>query len=388
MSLNAKLRLIDSNPKLIECIAVISGSSSGVIGLDTEAAWWRMGKQHEKLSTIQIAVEIAGVTQAFVIDALSNAHLELSLLQTILSSNKYLKIIHNASYDVRKLQEHAGIKVTPVWCTLSAERRAGSKKNNKLDDLAKRYFNQIIDKDEQQAEWGFRPLSKKQLVYAATDAVIALRIYHEQAKNGLDGRYGEGASLPLLDQVINETAIMPGMEETQDLSKRLNWLRTFISSGNAKEFPAGFYTPSLIWVDDVEAYAIQLEKWISEIVGERTLTLEEQHEQDSYSECIPYPSANDGIQVLNNFYAYIQEGKRWPQAEALTEKCKRERIETIRLMKIYQLRDIYQRFFHILFEKRKDIWENARDLKPGYQQIPTKHKFKIVVDERALQATV
>jgi ribonuclease D len=374
MSLNAKLRLIDSNSKLIECIAVISGSSSGVIGLDTEAAWWRMGKAHKKLSTIQIAIEIAGETQAFVIDALAGAKLELSLLQTILSSKKYLKIIHNASYDVRELNEHAGIQVTPVWCTLSAERRAGSKKNNKLDDLAKRYFNQVIDKDEQQAEWGFRPLSKKQLIYAASDAVIALRIYHQQLENGLDGRYGESSSLPLLEQALNETATMPGMEETQDLSKRLNWLRTFISSGNAKEFPAGFYTPSLIWVDGVEAYAIQLERWISEIAGERALTLEEQHDQDSHSECIPYPSADKGIQALNNFYAYVQGGKRWPHAEALTQRRKRERIETIRLMQIYQLRDVYNRFFNILYEKRNDIWENAKDLKPGYQ-IPTKYKF-------------
>jgi len=86
-------------------------------------------------------------------------------------------LAHNASFDLAWLQEHGIHPKGVVHCSMLASRlltNGISHAKHGLAQLAKRYLEREIDKEQQKSNWGAPELSEEQLVYAAEDVVTLL----------------------------------------------------------------------------------------------------------------------------------------------------------------------------------------------------------------------
>ena len=77
-------------------------------------------------------------------------------------------VIHAADADVRNLKRDFGLKLGRIFDTSLAARILGFEKTG-LKDLLHQELGVVIDKGEQRSDWGKRPLSSSQLLYARKD---------------------------------------------------------------------------------------------------------------------------------------------------------------------------------------------------------------------------
>jgi hypothetical protein len=115
------------------------------------------------------------------------------------------KAIHNAAYDAVRLSRHFHIHTSPIHDTMLAARRSGEKRYS-LQAQAQAHLKLQLDKSEQRGDWALRPLTLKQLRYAALDAACTLLLYENQKARGLSASYqlreavqSTQTSLPLSD---------------------------------------------------------------------------------------------------------------------------------------------------------------------------------------------
>jgi ribonuclease D len=140
-----------------------------VIGLDTETFF--SGKKNH-LSLLQLA---APGGEVIVIDALSAGIEEVRIL---IEDPEALMAAHNARFDEGVLRD-AGFAVAGLVDTLRLARCALPLRSFSLASVAHHLFELTLDKSLQQSDWRRRPLSRKQLDYAALDAKVALCVYQE-----------------------------------------------------------------------------------------------------------------------------------------------------------------------------------------------------------------
>jgi len=138
-----------------------------------------------------------------VIDTLTG--LSLDHLRPCLESGSVTKAIHNAAYDAVRVARHFRIHTSPIHDTMLAARRSGEKRYS-LKAQAQAHLGFQLDKSEQRGDWSRRPLTLKQLRYAALDAVCTLLLYEDQIARGLPASYqlremaqSSQTSLPLSD---------------------------------------------------------------------------------------------------------------------------------------------------------------------------------------------
>lgn len=156
-----------------------------VFALDIEtASWW--DRRAERVSLIQLAYREAGRVRVAVVDAL--AGFEVNGLRPALEAAEVVKAVHNASFDVTRLDRHFGLRVSPVHDTMLAARRGGER-GCSLKAQAERHLGLALDKGAQQSDWGARPLNPRQVAYAALDAAATLLLYEHQTGRGLRGEY-------------------------------------------------------------------------------------------------------------------------------------------------------------------------------------------------------
>jgi hypothetical protein len=198
--LDFSIKLI-SSPRELTSLADRLASASA-IALDIETVnWW--DRQIERVSLIQLAFREGGRVRVAVIDAL--AELSLDHLRPSLELSAATKAIHNAAYDAVRLSRHFRIHISPIHDTMLAARRGGEKRYS-LQAQAQAHLGLRLDKGEQRSDWGRRPLTLKQLRYAALDAVCTLLLYENQIARGLSASYqlrevsrSAQTSLPLSD---------------------------------------------------------------------------------------------------------------------------------------------------------------------------------------------
>lgn len=159
--------------------------SAPALALDIETVnWW--DRQVERVALIQIAFREGGRLRVAVIDAL--AGLDLEHLRPGLESSPVMKAIHNAAYDAVRLSRHFQIHTSPIHDTMLAARRSGEKRYS-LQAQAQAHLKLQLDKSEQRGDWSLRPLTIKQLRYAALDAACTLLLYENQIARGLSASY-------------------------------------------------------------------------------------------------------------------------------------------------------------------------------------------------------
>ena len=139
-----------------------------VIGLDVETTL----VDHD-LCTIQIATSAYNA----IIDAL--ALRELEPLAAVFESSDVLKVIHNATFE-RSVLARQNLPLANVFDTLSASRRIRGKRidgGHSLAAVCARELGRTVAKTEQTSDWTRRPLSDRQLAYAALDSEILLELH-------------------------------------------------------------------------------------------------------------------------------------------------------------------------------------------------------------------
>ncbi|MFN6469000.1 MAG: DNA translocase FtsK [Nostoc sp. SerVER01] len=150
-----------------------------VLWLDTEVANWNTS--YPKLSLIQVLAEPTDSTGkfAYIIDVLDKPDLIALFVHQIMLNSQIEKVFHNASFDLKYLGDKSAQNIT---CTLKLARKITLKtlqtSNLKLKTLAAELckFSQV-DTEEGRSDWGKRPLSDKQLHYAAMDTVYLAAVH-------------------------------------------------------------------------------------------------------------------------------------------------------------------------------------------------------------------
>ncbi|BAY61308.1 cell division FtsK/SpoIIIE [Calothrix brevissima NIES-22] len=154
-------------------------AAAKILWLDTETADWNT--YYPKLSLIQVLLDPQDLTgvSAYIIDVLNKRDLAAYFINQIMINPNIEKIFHNASFDLKYL---GGKLAKNVTCTLQLARKITSQRlqvsNLKLKTLAVELCNfSNVDIEEQGSDWGKRPLSEKQLKYAAMDTVYLAAVH-------------------------------------------------------------------------------------------------------------------------------------------------------------------------------------------------------------------
>ncbi|MET0646500.1 MAG: ribonuclease D [Pyrinomonadaceae bacterium] len=201
-----------SDPRELTALAARL-ESAPALALDIETVnWW--DRRVERVALIQLAFREGHRLRVAIVDAL--AGLDLEHLRAPLESSVVTKAIHNAAYDASRLLRHFRIHTSPIHDTMLAARRGGEKRYS-LQAQARAHLGLQLDKGEQRGDWSWRPLTVKQLRYAALDAACTLLLYEDQLTRGLSAGYqlretlrSQQTSLPLDD--VSSPTPGPGEE--------------------------------------------------------------------------------------------------------------------------------------------------------------------------------
>ena len=158
-------------------------TSAKTLWLDTEVADWNT--PNPRLSLIQVLANPTDRTEkfAYIFDVLDQPDVVQNFVEQIMANSGIEKVFHNASFDLRFLGKEQAENVT---CTqkmvnrLTRKRRSNRLQvsNKKLKTLAVELCQfSNVDTEEQQSDWGQRPLTEKQIKYAKMDTVYLAHVH-------------------------------------------------------------------------------------------------------------------------------------------------------------------------------------------------------------------
>ena len=147
-------------------------SKSNVIAVDTE--FKRETTYYPIACLIQIATEdLTACIDPFEID-------DFEPLKAILYSPDIIKIFHAGRQDLEIFYFLFNKIPAPVFDTQIAATLLGFADQVGYGNLTKKMLNIELDKSLTRADWEKRPMSNKQIEYAANDVIYLLKIYHLQ----------------------------------------------------------------------------------------------------------------------------------------------------------------------------------------------------------------
>ncbi|MGF1623586.1 MAG: ribonuclease D [Alphaproteobacteria bacterium] len=133
-------------------------------------------------------VQIAGSQDTVLVDPLAPG-VDLAPMFTLMANPAVTKVLHAARQDLEIFLHLAGSLPTPLYDSQIAAMVCGFGDQVAYDSLIVKLTGKTIDKGSRFTDWSVRPLSEKQLAYAAED-VIYLRPAYEKlrAKIARSGR--------------------------------------------------------------------------------------------------------------------------------------------------------------------------------------------------------
>ncbi|CUI03964.1 3'-5' exonuclease domain-containing protein 2 [Massilia sp. P8910] len=176
----ADVRMVKSDQDAAAALAALS--STDVLGFDTESKpTFLKGEQSTGPHLVQLATdEVAYLFQIGATPA-------LGVLKAVLESKTILKVGFGLKDDILRLQSKLGIQTHNVL-DLSNALRKGERNSLGAKTAVARFFGQKLQKSKKitTTNWSLPRLSDKQILYAADDAHVALRVYRrwrcDQAK--------------------------------------------------------------------------------------------------------------------------------------------------------------------------------------------------------------
>ena len=147
-----------------------------VIAVDTEADSFY--HYFDKTCLVQIATR----KSCYLIDPLAlGGPAELAPLGPVFASSKIRKIFHAAEYDIFVLKRDCGFTFSNLYDTMVSAQLLGYPAIG-LAALIEHHFGIKVPKDEQRSDWSRRPLTDKQLKYAAGDVLYLVRLTNKLEK--------------------------------------------------------------------------------------------------------------------------------------------------------------------------------------------------------------
>jgi len=121
-------------------------------------------------------IQVAARFETYLVDPI--VLLDLSPLASIFADLNVIKVIHNAAYE-RSVLARCGLRIDSVVDTLRMSRHLRGKRDggHSLKAVCARELGIHLDKSEQLSDWSRRPLSERQVAYAAFDAEVLLRLF-------------------------------------------------------------------------------------------------------------------------------------------------------------------------------------------------------------------
>ena len=155
-------------------------AAADVIGFDTESKpTFAKGEESTGPHLVQLATD--DTAYLFQIGARRDEATTalLPLLRTVLESDAILKVGFGLGDDLRRVRAKLGIEPQNVLDLSTALRRRGERNPLGAKTAVARFFSQALTKSKRitTTNWALPRLSEKQILYAADDAHVALRIY-------------------------------------------------------------------------------------------------------------------------------------------------------------------------------------------------------------------
>jgi len=169
----ADVSVVHSAGDIAAALAVLSNAD--VLGFDTES---KPTFQKGEVSTGPHLVQLATDERAYLFQLGRHPSPALELLRTVLESGTILKVGFGLSDDLRRLRAKLGIEPHNVL-DLSTALRRGERNTLGAKTAVARFFGQRLQKSKRitTTNWSLPRLTDKQILYAADDAHVALRVY-------------------------------------------------------------------------------------------------------------------------------------------------------------------------------------------------------------------
>ena len=167
----ADVRLVKSDKDAAE--ALVALSTSDVVGFDTES---KPTFLKGEVSTGPHLVQLATDRHAYLFQI--GAAPAVEVLKAVLESPVILKVGFGLADDLKRLRGKLGIDAVNVL-DLSTALRKGERNTLGAKTAVARYFGQKLQKSKKitTTNWALPRLSDKQILYAADDAHVALKVY-------------------------------------------------------------------------------------------------------------------------------------------------------------------------------------------------------------------
>lgn len=159
----------------------------GILAADTETAG---APEWQHLPSAALSPHLASPrllqlftgTGAVVIDLWATGKIDL---KTLFESRP--SVFHNLSFDYKMLRQHYDVRNVDMHCTMIMARciwhgMYPDVKSAKLGDVAAALFGEKVNKKAGYSDWSVKELTFEQIKYAATDAILQMRIYEELTK--------------------------------------------------------------------------------------------------------------------------------------------------------------------------------------------------------------
>ena len=171
------VRMVRSDADAAEALTALSAMD--VVGFDTESKpTFLKGEASTGPHLVQLATDHAAFL--FQIGAAPAASGEAcrAVLKTVLESTTILKVGFGLSDDIKRLRAKLTIETVNVL-DLSTALRKNEKNTLGAKTAVARFFGQALQKSKKitTTNWAMPRLSEKQILYAADDAHVALKIY-------------------------------------------------------------------------------------------------------------------------------------------------------------------------------------------------------------------
>lgn len=151
-----------------------SALTAKVVAVDTEFV--RTRTYYAQLGLVQVY----DGKQLALIDTI--AIKDSSSLATLLAEPSVLKVLHACSEDIEVFQNEYGVMPTPMIDTQHMAAFLGEGISMGFAAAVSKFLDVDLDKSESRTDWTARPLSQKQLNYAAADVHYLLPLYEQLAE--------------------------------------------------------------------------------------------------------------------------------------------------------------------------------------------------------------
>ncbi|WP_332877543.1 3'-5' exonuclease [Massilia sp. S19_KUP03_FR1] len=170
----SEVRMVKTATDAAEALAALS--QADVLGFDTESKpTFLKGEVSTGPHLVQLATD--DIAYLFQIGAVPGT-IETSVLKAILESPAILKVGFGLLDDIKRLRSKLGIDTANVL-DLSTAMRRNEKNPLGAKTAVARHFGQALQKSKRitTTNWAMPRLSEKQILYAADDAHVALKLY-------------------------------------------------------------------------------------------------------------------------------------------------------------------------------------------------------------------